>query len=139
MCRVLCMAVLALGMIAAATVSSSLADDSKTPTIKEIMDKAHKGGTSLIQTIGKELKSDSPDWTSLQKQSKELVSLGTSLGKNEPPKGSKESWEKLTKAYVANAKTLYAAAEKMDKEAATAAQKKIMGSCTACHKAHKGQ
>ena len=32
------------------------------PTIKEIMTKAHKGGTSLLANMGKELKEDEPDW-----------------------------------------------------------------------------
>jgi hypothetical protein len=117
--------------------STSKADEEKTPTIKEIMIKAHKGGKSLIQTVGKELKADEPNWTDLQKKTKELVKLGTALGKNEPPKGEKASWEKLTKEYVKNAKALDEAAKKQDKTAALASQKKLTSACASCHKLHK--
>ena len=127
--------VLLTGM--ALTLTTSKADEEKTPTIKEIMTKAHKGGKSLIQMVGKELKADEPDWADLQKKTKELVKLGTALGKNEPPKGEKASWEKLTKEYLKNAKALEDAAKKQDKAAALASQKKLTGACASCHKQHK--
>jgi hypothetical protein len=120
------------------TATSSSADDKKDPTIKEIMTKAHKGGDSLIQTVGKELKAGDPDWADIQKKTKQLVELGTSLGKNEPPKGEQKSWEKLTKQYLENAKALNTAVEKKDKKDALAAHKKLTGMCATCHKAHKG-
>jgi cytochrome c556 len=107
------------------------------PTIKEIMTKAHKGGNSLITTVGKELKEDTPPWADVQKQTKELVELGSSLGKNDPPKGDKESWKKLTDQYVTDAKALDAAAQKKDKDAATKAHTKLTGQCMACHRAHR--
>lgn len=71
----------------------SHADEETTPPIKAIMTKAHKGGNSLIQTVGKELKASEPDWADIQKKTKELVKLGTALGKNEPPRGEKTSWK----------------------------------------------
>ncbi len=73
----------------------------------------------------------------MQAKSKELVKLGTSLGKNEPPQGEKESWDKLTQAYLDCAKTLNGAAEKKDKETATASQTKLTTMCMTCHKVHK--
>ncbi len=113
------------------------ADDKKDPSIKEIMTKAHKGGDSLIQGVGKGLKAAEPDWDEVHKKTKELVKLGTSLGKNTPPKGEKESWEKVTKKYVDNAKALDEAVDQKDKAAAQDAHKKLSGSCMECHKAHK--
>jgi hypothetical protein len=111
----------------------------KTADIKEVMTKAHKGPTSLIPVMGKELKSATPPWEEIQKQTKELVELATSLGKNPPPTGEKASWEKLTKQYLTNAKDLEEAAQKKDKQTAEAAHAKLRGSCSACHKAHRSQ
>jgi hypothetical protein len=122
---------------AALTLSASYAAD-KDPTIKEIMTKAHKGGDALLSTLGKDLKADSPDWDKIQKETKDLVELGTALGKNDPPKGDKDSWVKLTMAYLDTAKDLDGAAGKKDKDTAAADQKKLAGSCMNCHKAHKG-
>lgn len=109
----------------------------KEPSIKEIMTKAHKGGNSIIASVGKELRGDEPDWADIQSQSKELVKLGTSLGKNEPPRGDRQSWDKLTKDYLKNAKALNAAAQNKDKAAAMAAHRRLGESCKNCHKAHK--
>jgi cytochrome c553 len=111
--------------------------DDKTPSIKDIMTKAHKGGDSLIEKLGKELKADEPKWDDVQKETKELVDLGSALGKNDPPKGEKESWAKLTKQYVDEAKVLDGAAQKKDKAAAAEAQKTLKTYCAACHKEHK--
>jgi cytochrome c556 len=132
---------LGAGILALATVALAGGRDDQQPTIKEIMEKAHKGtkqSQALLTQVRNELKKDDPNWEKVQKQAKELVSLGTSLGKNEPPRGDKESWEKLTAAYVANAKKLEAGAEEKDQAAARAAVAKLGGSCRSCHMAHKG-
>src|SRR5262245_23993434 len=90
-------AVVALGAVAALVLAPSRADDQKELTIKEIMTKAHKGGNSLIQVVGKELKASDVDWEHVTEHVKDLVKLGKGLAKNEPAKGEKASWEKLTK------------------------------------------
>jgi hypothetical protein len=115
----------------------SSAADKDSPSIKEIMTKAHKGGDSLIGKLGTELKADDPDWAKVQEQTKDLVELGAALGKNTPPKGDKESWEKLTTAYEDNAKDMDKAAQKKDKETTAADLKKVMNMCMNCHKVHK--
>lgn len=107
-------------------------------TIKDVMGKAHKGAGALLPTLGKGLRSDSPSWEEIQKQTKELVELGEALGKNDPPKGAKPSWEKFTKNYVQLAKDLQSAAEKKNTQDARSAHAKLVGSCKACHNAHKG-
>ena len=131
------LAALLVGLAASWTPSS--AEDDKEPSIKAIMTKAHKGGDSLLFTVGKELKAADPDWADIQKKSKELVKLGTALSKNEPPKGEKASWEKLTKAYVDTAKQLDAASKAKEKTKAVNAQAKLTKMCMNCHKAHKGK
>jgi cytochrome c556 len=69
---------------------------------------------------------------------KEYADLCSGLGKNDPPKGDKKSWEKFTTEYAANAKKLDEAAEKKDKDAVQKMLKTLGASCNACHKQHKG-
>jgi hypothetical protein len=116
----------------------SSGDPEKTPTVKEIMGKAHKGPNSILPNVAKDLRDDNgPDWDEIKKSAKELVSLGKNLSRNDPPKGEKASWEKLTKAYTEHAQALLSAAEKKNKSAAETAQKKLQSSCTGCHKMHR--
>jgi hypothetical protein len=131
-------AVAALLVGLAVSWAQSSAEDDKDPSIKAIMTKAHKGGDSLLATVGNDLKAADPDWEDIQKKSKELVKLGTALGKNEPPKGDTQSWEKLTKSYVDTAKQLEAASKAKEKSKAVTAHTKLTKMCMACHKAHKG-
>src|SRR5437660_7605067 len=81
-----------LGLLLGASVALS---QDKNPTVKEIMTRAHKGSGSVLTLLGRELKAEEPNWSDVQKQTKELLTLGGSLGKNEPPKGSTESWQRL--------------------------------------------
>jgi hypothetical protein len=128
---------LALALLMGFAALGTSADKEKDPTIKEIMTKAHKGGDSLIEKLGKELKADEPKWDDIQKQSKELVDLGTALGKNKPPQGGQESWDKLTKKYLDEAKVLDEAAKKKNKTATADAQMTLKTYCADCHKVHK--
>lgn len=119
-------------------VTRSSGQPEKPPSVKEIMGKAHKGPNSILPTVGKDLREiDGADWDEIKRSAKELVSLGTALGKNEPPKGDKASWQKLTKSYTENAQALLSAAAKKNKSAAESAQQKLQSSCTSCHKAHR--
>ena len=137
--RRLCGAALAAALIGlAASGTQSIAEDDKDPSIKEIMTKAHKGGNSLLSTVGKDLKSAEPNWDDVQTKTKDLVKLGKSLGKNDPPKGDKESWEKLTKSYLDTAKQLDDAVRAKEKSKAVTAHSKLTKMCATCHKVHKG-
>jgi cytochrome c556 len=109
------------------------------PTIKEIMTKAHKGPKSLLGDMNAELKEDEPDWNDIQKDSKELVELGIALGKNKPPMGEQSSWDRLTKNYQANTKSLETAAQGKDKATTKSALSKLQGSCKECHMNHRPQ
>jgi Cytochrome C' len=108
-------------------------------TIKEVMDKLHKGGTAPLAKLKTALKAESPDWKEVQDLTKEFVTFGALLEKNDPPRGEKADFEKLAKAYHKNAKALDEAAKAEDKAKAKAALGKITASCKACHTAHKGQ
>lgn len=137
--RLICGASLIL-VLAFAAVWGGHADasDEKEPaTIAEIMQALHKGSESPLATLKAALKSDSPDWSVVQKAAKVYVECSSDLPKNDPPKGDSESFKKLAKAFASNAKSLKEAAEKQELAAAKDAFGKIGGSCMGCHKAHK--
>ncbi len=111
--------------------------DEKVPSIKKVMGKLHKGKNAPVNAVKATLKTDSPDWAVVLKDAKVIATYGAYLPKNDPPKGSKESWEKLAKAYASNGKALETAAEKEELKAARSASTKLSGSCKACHSAHR--
>jgi hypothetical protein len=85
-----------------------------------------------------DLKDDEPDWPEIQNSAKELLLLLGALAKNDPPKGSKDSWSKLTRAYVETGKAVQAAVNKKDKRKALARLTDMQQSCLGCHKNHRG-
>jgi cytochrome c556 len=115
-----------------------VADAADNPDIETIMKKVNGGKGFQKKQLPDALKASPIDWTSVQKITKEYSELCSYLGKNEPPKGDKQSWDKLTKEYAANAKKLDDAAEKKDKDAVVKTQQVLGASCNACHKQHKG-
>jgi len=124
---------LALSLAAA----SAEAQGDKPPAVKDIMGKLNKP-TGLYFNIGKELRESDPMWAEVQRDAKEVARLAAVLGKNAPPKGDKESWDKLTKEYAANAAALEKATAAKDQAAARAAYAKMGGeACNTCHKAHR--
>jgi cytochrome c556 len=129
-----CCVLLAAGL---ATGRAGTSRDDETPTIKKIMDELHKGAKSPLSTMKTALKAASPDWDEISKQAKLFAEYGESLPKNDPPKGDKESYEKLAKAYASNAKALKKSAEDSDLKGARSAFNKISTSCMACHKSHR--
>ena len=114
-------------------------DDEKVPSVKKIMGVLHKGAKAHLSKVKTALKGDSPDWAEVLKDAKAIAKNGAYLAKNDPPRGEKESWERLAKTYASTAKTLEKAAEKEDLTKARAATKKLSASCKACHDEHKGQ
>jgi hypothetical protein len=123
-----------LGLLA---VAAAGAQDKKTPTIKQVMEKLHKGANPPIANLRKALQAEEPDWSAIQKTTKDFVILGAALAKNNPPRGDKESWAKLARQYFTAAKAMDDAAEQKDKPATLAARAKLAGSCMACHRVHK--
>jgi hypothetical protein len=111
--------------------------DGKPPTVKEVMARAHDGPSSLLAVVGKALKADEPDWPAVQKRTGELAELVAGLEKNDPPLGDRESWRKLSRKYLDQARALDAAARERDRGAARSAKAKLDASCLDCHKAHR--
>ncbi|MGH9677421.1 MAG: cytochrome C [Candidatus Acidiferrum sp.] len=126
-----------IAVVVAAILAGMTPAQDKTPTIKEIMTKLNKPG-AIYPSLSKELKAAAPDWDEIHSQVKTFAKLAAELGKNEPPKGDKSSWQKLTKAYADNAKALEKTAQKKDRSATQLALAKLGGAaCGACHKSHK--
>ena len=90
------------------------ADDS-TPSYQGDHGQAAQGGQRPPAKLKTALKSDTPDWKDVQDLSKDFVSLGAGLAKNEPPRGDKSAFEKRADAYYQYAKALDDAAKAEDK------------------------
>jgi cytochrome c556 len=108
-----------------------------TPSISDIMQQVNRRKSGLHSEVGEALQAEPVDWATIEPKTKNYAALADFLGKNDPPKGDKASWESLTKAYAADAQTLHAAAEKKDKDAALAAHQKLNDSCMGCHRSHR--
>jgi cytochrome c556 len=109
-------------------------DDKKTPTIEEIMEDAH-GKDGLRAKVAAAAKGKK--WDDAKKPVEQWVKLAGSLGKNDPPKGEKDSWKKLTGNYEKTVKELAAAVKGEKEDGVKSALASITKSCGACHKAHK--
>jgi hypothetical protein len=108
-----------------------------TSVVGQIMFQIGRGPRALTGSLDKALKSDKPDWDSIQTFAKELKKLTSDLTKLDPPRGSKESWQQLTVAFSDAAGALDEAAQAKDLEAARKADDLLNGSCMKCHNEHK--
>lgn len=107
--------------------------DEKLPDISEIMKKGHAKTDGYIAKIRESAKDEK--WEDANKYAKSLALLGEALGKNKPPKGEADSWEKLSKKYAENTKLVLKGTEDKD---AKAVNKGLGGiNCGECHKLHK--
>jgi hypothetical protein len=104
-----------------------------------MMERIGKGKKSLSASIKAGLEAEKPEWDKLQPLTEELARITGDLGKEDPPRGSKESWVKLTGTFDNSTKELDKAVHAKDLEKARAAQKTFSGSCSTCHRAHKGR
>ena len=113
------------------------AADDAPATIEKIMETLHKGKKSTMATLKTALKSPSPDWSAVQKNTKTYAKFAADLPKNDPPKGDAAGFKKLAKTYAGYAKALDDAAKKEDLASAKTAFGKIGGSCKDCHDAYR--
>lgn len=117
------MAVMTMGLVAGLGVFQA-ADQAKPKySIEEIMEKAHKGKSSLFkQVVGGKANAE---------QKKQLLDYYEELAKNKPEKGSEADWKKRTGTIVKEAREVVA-----EKDGATGRLAKA-ANCGACHKLHK--
>ncbi|HEY2156657.1 MAG TPA: cytochrome c [Isosphaeraceae bacterium] len=128
-----------LGMVALLGLGGLAGAYDDPPSIKKAMGQLHKGQKAALPSIKAELKSDSPDWKKVKDTSKIIVTLSESITDLEPPRGDKENYAKLSKAYFANAKGLNEAAEAEDAAKAKAAVGKLFSTCKTCHESHQAK
>jgi cytochrome c556 len=113
--------------------------DDEALSIKKVMKKLNSGNTAPIAKVKAALKGESPAWADVQKEAKVISTLTADLPKNDPPRGEKDSYDKLANAFASAAKTLEESAEKEDLAGSRAALKKITTSCMPCHQSHKSK
>jgi hypothetical protein len=118
-----CLAVALLLAMGDSVTSAGQKDGDPKYTIKDVMQKAHKGGLLKKVTGGKA--SDA--------EAKELLAMYTALVKDKPPKGDAEDWKKRTEALVAGAKLVVDGKKDEGIMKLNDASK-----CADCHKIHKG-
>lgn len=124
-------------LLAVGLSARSRATQDKPPTIAEIMRKLNGGTTALTPTLGQDLKDAEPDWEGIQESTKEYVELTAALPKGTPSKGDKASWQRLARAYAAEARALDAAARRKDRRGTAAVLARINNSCKSCHQIHR--
>ncbi len=113
------------------------AQGNKIPDVKEIMKRLNKGNDALMPVVRNELQQASPNWTEIQKHTKEYNDMTGALAKNSPPMGSKDSWAQFTRGYASITQEMDNAAQRKDAKAALAAHAKLKTTCMSCHKAHR--
>ncbi|AMV36459.1 cytochrome c [Planctomyces sp. SH-PL62] len=133
----ICGASLAALILAAGLSAARVDAADEAASVEVVMKKLFAGKSSPNGTLKAAAKSDSPDWTKVKEASDVFARYAPALGENAPPKGDKDSWDKLTKGLAEHAKTLGAAVEKKDVEGLKAVVQGIGGSCKACHAAHR--
>ena len=128
--------VLAVAVVAVST--PTRAEEKKdSPTVSEIMKKAHGKAGILGDLKGAVPKKGEPKFDVVKEKSAELLPLAEALAKASPKKGEKASWDKLTKSYVDNVKSLVDAAENKDAPATSKAMTALGSTCGGCHSKHK--
>jgi hypothetical protein len=105
-------------------------DGKKHLGIDEIMVQAHL--TPENRSTRNNLDNKVLDDKATDDEKKDLLRLYTSLGKQKPPKGGIEEWNKRTDELVASLKAVYAG-QKGAKE-----RFKKAADCKACHAVHRG-
>jgi cytochrome c556 len=131
------MLAVALISVAAATVGAFEDKPADTEAIMKALFKKGAGSKSAILKAQSE--AASPDWSAIQKTTKEFAELGSALGKGEPEKGDKASWGKLTGKFAKDTAALDESAQARNLASLQAAQKTIGASCKSCHNTHRGK
>lgn len=111
------------GLTLAFSLSPSHASQDKPESVKEIMKLAHKGETSMVKKISEGKGTDA--------EIKQLVAYYEFMSKQEPAKGSKESWQEKTAALLTATKGL------KNNDPDSLQKFKAAVNCKACHKEHK--
>lgn len=113
-----------------------MADSAGSPS-NQIMVKIGRGPNSLSSLLEQELKADPTPWDTIQPQAAEYAKLAAEFGKHQPPRGDKDSWTNLTRAFADHASALDRAAKAKDLMAAKEAHASLGATCLGCHRDHR--
>lgn len=135
--RIQAAAVAVVAGVLVAMAASEAAQAERKLSIMALMHKQYDVSRAPFVQIKKEMYRTSPDWEKIEAAAGDFLALAEALGKNEPRRGDKESWTKLTGLHVADARALQAAAKSHDREALRNVHRRLAAACKACHDAHK--
>lgn len=107
------------------------------PTIKEIMNQAHRCRSNYISQVRIGLSQPEVPWTNVEQRSRDLVQMGKYLQRNTPKRNWGEPWERITNVYISHATLLADAAERQDLESAKWHSEKMRALCARCHREHR--
>lgn len=133
----ICGASMAALVLALAAVARTNAAADSPASAEVVMKKLFAGKTSPNNALKAAAKTASPDWAKVKEASDAFSKFAPDLGKNDPPKGDKASWDKLCKALADSASDLKESVEKQDVDKFKATAKAIGSSCKDCHDAHR--
>ena len=91
----------------------------------------------LTKAIVDGLKPEQPDWATLETKAGEYVQATSEMAKYDPPRGSKESWTKLTSAFHESATDLEKSIRAKKRDDAVTASSHLSNSCMECHREHR--
>jgi cytochrome c556 len=126
-------AVLAVAALGVALIGTAQAKDDEIKDIKGCM--AFQG--KVRKDVPDLIKAKEPDWSEVQKKTKDWVAMAETLGKQKPPKGTDESWKTQSAKYLALVKDVDASAEKKDLDGVKKGLGAVGMSCGGCHSQHK--
>lgn len=110
-------ALLTLGLLGLSLQSYGQEKEKPKYTIKEVMNRAHKGG--LVKKV--------VDGKANKQEKDELLALYVALNQNKPPKGDPKKWDEMTMAIVNATKDFLAGKEGAKQELIKAVR------CAQCH------
>jgi cytochrome c556 len=108
----------------------------KTYDIHDIMHKLHSkdGSFGKLKGAVKGMK-----WDDASPLAKEAATYAADLPKNDPPRGDKKAWEKISTKYHDSMKAVAEGVEKKDAPGTTKAMGALGGLCKMCHDSHKAK
>lgn len=114
-------------------VATGFAADEKSLSVKQCMQCQQK----MSKAVG--AAAAAGKWDDAAKSSKTWLKAAEDMGKNNPPKGEKESWKTLTEKYLTSVKTIDESVGKKDADGVKKALEPFSGNknCGECHGPHK--
>ena len=105
---------------------------------KEIMTALYKGPDSAVASLKNEMKQKPLKWKDVQEKTKEMLEMAEELNKNDPPRGDKAAFHKLTAAHLKSMKALDEAAKKKKTPTVKSTLTQLSNSCMGCHRTFRG-